>query len=53
VADAVTPYEGGRALAQAWGVPPSNRFVRWQGHFSVSLGLYRDPAPLDRLVAVL
>ncbi|MGQ0664361.1 MAG: hypothetical protein ACT4P2_12445 [Pseudomonadota bacterium] len=52
-ADDITPYDGGLALADAWGVPEPNRFRRRQGHFSLALGLIRDDAPLRRLAAIL
>ena len=48
-ADDVTPSAGGRALARRWQVPQANIFARDQGHFSVSLGIQRDRAPLERL----
>ena len=48
-ADDVTPSAGGKALAQRWQVPAANIFARDQGHFSVSLGIQRDRAPLERL----
>jgi pimeloyl-ACP methyl ester carboxylesterase len=51
--DDLTPHEGGLALARAWGLPEANLFTRRQGHFSVSLGLLRDRAPLDRLFEIL
>jgi hypothetical protein len=51
--DCVTPFDGGMALAQRWNLPAENLFKRRQGHFSVALGLEHDPAPLDRLVAIL
>lgn len=51
--DDVTPYEGGRALAARWQVPRGNLFVRWQGHFTVELGLIPDDRPLARLAAIL
>ena len=52
-ADTVTPYQGGKALAADWGVPPENLLVKHQGHFSTTLGLYQDRAPLDRLAQIL
>lgn len=52
-ADEVTPYASGRALMTAWGVPAENLFVVRRGHFSAALGLYRDRAPLKRLVDIL
>jgi len=52
-ADDLTPYAGGLDLAQRWDVPSDNLFQRRQGHFSVSLGLARDAAPLVRLRRVL
>lgn len=48
-ADDLTPYAGGLALARRWGVSSENLFRRRQGHFSVSLGLARDAAPLARI----
>ncbi len=47
-ADALTPYPGGAALAEAWQVPPRNLFVRRQGHFTVGLDAYNDTTPLRR-----
>jgi pimeloyl-ACP methyl ester carboxylesterase len=51
--DTVTPYPGGRALAETWGIPAENLFVTHRGHFSASLGLCRDSGPLDRLCSIL
>lgn len=51
--DDLTPYSGGQALARAWGLPQDNLVVRRQGHFSTSLGLLRESAPLDRFAALL
>ncbi|MEX2628979.1 MAG: alpha/beta hydrolase family protein [Tistlia sp.] len=51
--DDLVPYDGGAALAERWAVPADNLFVRPQGHFSVSLGMMNDPAPIDRLLALL
>jgi hypothetical protein len=51
--DVVTPFAGGRRLAEAWGVPARNRFVRRRGHFSTPIALAFDSAPLERLVEVL
>lgn len=47
--DDVTPFRRGMALARRWHLPHANVFLRDQGHFSVPLGLARDPAPLNRL----
>jgi pimeloyl-ACP methyl ester carboxylesterase len=52
-ADTVTPFAGGFDLAQRWGVPADNLFIRHQGHFSVALGLATDPAPVNRLLALM
>lgn len=52
-ADTITPYAGGAAFARRWAIPPENLFVSWQGHFSVALGLARDPRPIERLAALL
>ncbi len=51
--DDVTPYEGGLELARRWGLPDANLFTRRQGHFSVYLGLGRDPRPLQRFAELL
>jgi pimeloyl-ACP methyl ester carboxylesterase len=51
--DDVTPFAGGRALAERWRVPLRNRFVNGRGHFTVLMGLNRDRAPLARLRSVL
>jgi hypothetical protein len=52
-ADDVTLAEGGEALASDWRVPAENIFRCPAGHFSTSLGLSRDAAPLGRLVAIM
>ena len=52
-ADDLTPFAGGSALARRWQIPAENLFLRPQGHFSVALGLLCDPAPIDRLLAVV
>ncbi len=52
-ADKVTPYARGREMAERWGLPEANLFIRRQGHFSAALGLLRDPTPISRLAAVL
>ncbi len=51
--DDLTQHPGGLALARTWGLPEANLFTRPQGHFSVSLGLLRDRAPLERLAEIL
>jgi len=51
--DDVTPFDGGVELARRWRVPAANQFHRPQGHFSVSLGLLGEDAPLRRLAALL
>ena len=51
--DDLVPYEGGADLARRWAIPKDNLFVRPQGHFSVSLGIMNDGAPVDRLLALL
>jgi hypothetical protein len=51
--DRVTAYKGGLALADEWGVPAENRFVRHRGHFSASLAIGEPEGPLERLVEVL
>ena len=51
--DTVTPYPGGRALAEGWAIPAENLFVSRRGHFSTSLALCRDFRPLERLRSLL
>ncbi len=51
--DTVMPLDGGRALARSWGVPAQNLFTPKRGHFTAPMALHIDPAPLDRLAAVL
>jgi pimeloyl-ACP methyl ester carboxylesterase len=51
-ADDLTPFAGGLDLARRWGVPAENLFLRPRGHFSVWFALGRDPAPLERLLAL-
>jgi hypothetical protein len=51
--DDVTPFDGGIKLAERWGIPAENQFHRDQGHFSLSLGLIPEDAPLRRLVELL
>ncbi len=51
--DNVTPFAGGRRLADLWRLPAQNLFVRDQGHFSAALGLGSDPAPIRRAVEIL
>ncbi|WP_374382391.1 alpha/beta fold hydrolase [Dongia sp.] len=51
--DDVTPYDGGRRMAENWRIPAENLFVREQGHFSAAIGLEADPAPFVRALALL
>lgn len=51
--DDVTPYDGGRRMAENWRIPAENLFVREQGHFSAAIGLESDPAPFLRTIALL
>jgi len=51
--DDVTPFCGGLALAERWGIGAENLFLRPHGHFSLSLGLEYDAEPISRLLAVL
>lgn len=51
--DTVTPFDGGRGLAERWGVPEENLFIHPAGHFSAPLSHYRDTAPLKRFLEVL
>ncbi len=52
-ADDLTPFAGGLDLARRWSIPADNLFIRHQGHFSIALGLTPDPAPIQRLGALL
>lgn len=52
-ADSVTPFAGGHALAERWGLPPENLFISARGHFSAALGAVTDDAPLRRLLRIL
>ncbi len=52
-ADDLTPVAGGESLLKRWRVPEDNVFRRHQGHFSASLGLYRDAAVLERLAELM
>lgn len=51
--DVILPYAGGRELVDRWQVPPANAFVMDRGHFSVPMGLVRDPRPLQRLAEIV
>jgi hypothetical protein len=51
--DNVTPFAGGEELVRDWAVPEDNLFLRPQGHFSASLGLARDGAPIERFMTLL
>jgi hypothetical protein len=51
--DTVTPFERGLRMARSWRIPEANLFMRAAGHFSVSLDLNRDPAPLHKVAARL
>lgn len=44
--DAATPFAGGLELIDRWCVPPQNRFIWPQGHFSLPIALTRNDAPL-------
>jgi hypothetical protein len=45
-ADTLLPFGQGAALVRRWGLPAERATVRRQGHFTISLGLLADPAPL-------
>lgn len=51
--DDVTLVEGGEALVRQWRVPEDNVFRCPAGHFSASLGLGRDTAPMRRLLQAM
>ena len=44
--DAATPFVGGLELIDRWQLPPQNRFIWPQGHFSLPIALTRNDAPL-------
>jgi hypothetical protein len=48
--DAVTPCRRGASLAEHWNLPGRNLFLYDRGHFTVPIGMFRDRAPLERLV---
>lgn len=51
--DDLTPLPGGLDLARTWQIPQENLFLRPNGHFTVALRLGLEPAPLERLLALL
>lgn len=51
--DAATPFSGGLELLDRWQVPPPNRFVWPQGHFSLPIALTRNDAPLRHFQQVV
>ena len=51
--DDVTPFAGGLALADKWGLPQENRLVSRRGHFSAGLAVGAENAPLQRLLDLL
>ena len=46
--DQATPFPGGLELIDRWQLPPENRFIWPQGHFSLPIALTRNDAPLRR-----
>ncbi|MDH3218924.1 MAG: alpha/beta hydrolase family protein [Gammaproteobacteria bacterium] len=46
--DQATPFAGGLELLDRWQLPPQNRFIWPQGHFSLPIALTRNDAPLRR-----
>jgi pimeloyl-ACP methyl ester carboxylesterase len=50
--DDVTPQDSALRQLDAWRVPECNRFSYRRGHFTVPLGILRDPTPLRRLIGV-
>jgi len=51
--DEATPFDSGKALIERWQVPAENAFIWPLGHFSVPVGLLRDPRPLRRLRTIM
>lgn len=52
-ADVITPYTGGRRLARRWGVTDDKLHIYPRGHFSASLSVLVDPAPIEQLKRLL
>ena len=48
-ADVITPYTGGRRLARRWGVAEDMLHIYPRGHFSASLSVLVDSAPIEQL----
>ena len=51
--DTATPFAGGLELLERWQVPPENRFLWPQGHFSLPIALTRNDTPLRRFQQVV
>ncbi|MDB5367325.1 MAG: abhydrolase 18 [Rhodospirillales bacterium] len=51
--DEVTPLASGRELAERWQVPAGNIELRRQGHYTIPIGLERDPGPILRFADAL
>jgi hypothetical protein len=51
--DVVTPFAGGRALADAWAIPAANRFLIGHGHFTAAVAIGRNHAPIARFREIL
>jgi hypothetical protein len=51
--DTVTPYQGGKRLAQRWGVPDKNVFEWTGGHFAAAFSVLRDRTPIHTFKAGL
>jgi hypothetical protein len=51
--DAVTPLASGFELAARWNVPAANIELQRRGHYTIPIGLERNPAPILRFAASL
>jgi pimeloyl-ACP methyl ester carboxylesterase len=51
--DKATPFEGGLELIDRWQLPPENRFIWPQGHFSLPIALTRNDKPLQRFQQIV
>ncbi|WP_137387824.1 alpha/beta hydrolase [Rhodoligotrophos defluvii] len=51
--DQIAPYASAAYLLDRWQVPDANRFLWRRGHFSVPLGMLREPEPVDYFIRLL
>jgi hypothetical protein len=51
--DTITPFAGGEALIQRWGLPSGNVFMSDHGHFTIPMHLKRDRSAITRFVEIV